>query len=1082
MKSVKGLFARKGWVALAALAMGLTTEAQVTIDLNPAKRGATFDKRHYGIFYEEINHAGDGGLYAELIRNRSIEDNVNNPDFWWNVRNSVSSVSTDYPLNDVSKRSMKVVMSDANTGVRNEGWWGIDIVNGRTYKLALWINGGENGYDGNITAQLQNGNGADMGSVVINGPFEKGWKKYEMEITATGNDERGWFALLGDKAGTIYYDFVSLFPPTYKGRENGCRIDLAEKLEALHPAFMRFPGGCYIEGRHSADRPGQNRFEWKKTIGPIEERPGHFNNNWFYECTDGLGFHEMLQLSEDLGAEPMFVVNMGFGHEWEDDIANINVYIQEALDAIEYCNGSVDTEWGRVRALNGHPEPFNLRLLEIGNENYWFGSYSPRYKLFYEAIHAKHPEIFFIANGGYQWGNPWPADVVDDHYYNSPQYFYSQYRMFDKYKRADYKVYVGEYAVTENFGDTGNLNAALSEAVYMFGMERNSDIVIMNSYAPIFTNENNVLWRPDMIRFNSSKSFGTPSYWVQHLMSNNHGTQNIEWEEIDNLKAPYSLALSSWGTAVRYDNIVVKDMEGNILYENDFSEGNLDGWTLERGGNWTVKDGMMAQTNRSMYGKLALLEGQNFGMNYIIELDAIKDSGDEGFLIGFNAQDTKNFAWFNIGGWGNSQHAVEQTLSGEKTFIKGEPGSLTTGKTYKVRIEVRDGGMVRTLLDNTVVVDKAIMPNEQKLYLASNISDESGRLYVKVVNPYAEKQTTRFNMKSGKLTGTGKLHMLTSGSMYDENTMGQPMKVAPTVKDITVDADGFSYDIPAYSLCIFELDITDADAVNEIVDIPYPLVSYSFETDDKLSDDLGGTRYTYNVIGNGQLKSDEEGNGYFFSGTTGYLSLGKAMPQTVLAKLEGDYTISLRLKMDGMSNVDSFCWAWALAGGTSNFMGFINGPGNNDWYYEMVKSGNGNRVNTGSGLHFGTWNEVVVTCKEGVTSVYMNGHLISSSDKLTVAPSSIAKNITAAYLGKSPFGGDKLLSNTCYDDFKIFDVAFSAEQIKALFQDRVNMSVGISQPVVSTPGSKIIYDMNGRTVTESHRGLAIVDGKKILKK
>ena len=370
--------------------------AQVTLNIDAGQRGASIGGRHYGIFFEEINHAGDGGLYAELIHNRSFEDNASNPDKWWAVGNARMAVVTDGMLNEAQEHALELEFKGAGDGVRNEGFWGIHVVNGQTYKLSFWIKGSP-AYKGVLTAELQTEGGQSLGSRELTVDVGSEWTKLTAEITATGEAREGWFALKGSVPGTVVLDVVSLFPPTYKGRDNGCRIDLAEKLEAMKPSFVRFPGGCYVEGFYANGKT--NRFEWKNTIGPIEERPGHMNQNWGYRVSDGFGFHEMLQLTEDLGAESLFVVNMGMGHAWVEDYTRIDEYIQEALDAIEYCNGDAKTtKWGALRAKNGHPEPFNLRLLEIGNENYNFSSennndqsdhYAERYEQFRKAIKAK---------------------------------------------------------------------------------------------------------------------------------------------------------------------------------------------------------------------------------------------------------------------------------------------------------------------------------------------------------------------------------------------------------------------------------------------------------------------------------------------------------------------------------------------------------------------------------------------------------------------------------------------------------------------------------------------------------------------
>lgn len=515
-----------------------------TFTFSTAKRGPLLGDMHYGIFYEEINHAGDGGLYAELIRNRSMEENGSNPDFWWPIQNGKQSISTSTPMNPSQTRYMKLVMTKAGDGTRNEGYWGINLKAWTTYKVSFWVRTLDR-WNGELELSLERQDGTSLGktTVQIEPATDTDWKKYTTTIVSTDNEEKGWFAIRGSKAGTIYLDMVSLFPPTYKNRENGCRKDLAEMLAKIQPKFMRFPGGCFIEGG--------NRFQWKNSVGPIEKRQGIYNSHWGYPVTNGMGFHEFLQLCEDMGTEPLFVVNIGLGHGWYENYQHLGDYIQEALDAVEYANGDVTTRWGRLRAEMGHPEPFNLRMLEIGNENYnnflnnnndQSDHYPERYWQFYQAIKAKYPYMTCIGNinwsGDYPtWRCPYPVDLVDEHFYRNPDWFASMYHHYDHYSRTSHGVYVGEYAVTSDFGGgNGDLRSALGEAIFMAGMEVNSDVVRMTSYAPIFSNEapGATQWVPDMIHYNSAQSFGTPSYWAQQMMSSNCGHQNLTWTEQGN--------------------------------------------------------------------------------------------------------------------------------------------------------------------------------------------------------------------------------------------------------------------------------------------------------------------------------------------------------------------------------------------------------------------------------------------------------------------------------------------------------------------------------------------------------------------
>ena len=428
----------------------LSVQAQVKIDFDFKNWGQLVTEDHYGIFYEEINHAGDGGLYAELVRNRSFEEDLNTPLAWSTVGNASMSLSRDNMLNTVQKRALRVEIKSAGGGVRNEGYWGINIVNGRTYKLSFWLRA-QDTYKGVVTAELQNAGGGRLGSTTINVNATQEWQKLTATIQATGNEAQGRLVLKGSVQGVVYLDVVSLFPPTFKNRPNGCREDLAQMLADLHPRFMRFPGGCYIEGAYADG--ATNRFEWKKSVGPIEERPGHLNRNWGYKVTDGLGYHECLQLAEDLGAHALFVVNMGIGHDWKVNENNIDPFIQEALDAIEYANGSAtETFYGRLRAQNGHPEPFDLKYMEIGNEQEFMlnrDDYMKRYMQFYTAIKTRWPELHLVADSYYFDNVTEPVELKDEHYYDTPDFFISQYGRYDNQSKSSTHIYVGEYAVTK---------------------------------------------------------------------------------------------------------------------------------------------------------------------------------------------------------------------------------------------------------------------------------------------------------------------------------------------------------------------------------------------------------------------------------------------------------------------------------------------------------------------------------------------------------------------------------------------------------------------------------------------------------
>lgn len=802
--------------AILAASVPLASSSQVMLNFDAAKRGPMISPLQYGIFYEEINNAGDGGLYAELIRNRCFED-ASVPDYWTAIGKAEMTITRSGLMNENRKAALNLKLNGADEGISNTGYWGIKCIGGDTFTLNVWLKS-DNGYKGKVTASIveEDAIGASGSvDVVLDGK----WQKITIPVSAPETAQyigNGKFNLTFSNSGSVNVGMVSLFPKTYMDRENGCRRDLAQMLEGLHPKFVRFPGGCYIEGDGTAE--GQRRFEWKKTIGPIEERPGHFNANWGYPSTDGLGFHEFLQLTEDLGAEPLFVVNIGIGHGWIKDYTDIDEYIQEALDALEYCNGGTDTYWGSKRAENGHPEPFNMRLLEIGNENYNFDDersdhYPERYKAFYDAIKAKYPDVTLIGNveawgtDDPSWRNSFPVEMVDEHYYRSPKWFESKYNKYDSYDRSGPKVYVGEYAVTDSYGKNGHLGAALGEAVYMQGLENNSDICVMASYAPIFFHEERGSgWLPDMIRFNNESSFGTPSYYVQKMMPAYLGKQNLKWTETNNLVngGENKIGVSSWSTSVTYDNIKVTDSEGNTLILDDFS-GNGYEWTFPTS-NWTVSNGALRQSSTSEQGRLAYCNTV-LPDNYTLELDAVKNSGAEGFLVAVNVADKDNYIWWNIGGWNNGQHGIQLSNHGAKSDYDLKAGNIETGRTYHVKIEV-NGMRLKCWLDNDLIHD-VTLPSERYVYASASIDDEAGLMYLKLVNTGNKPVPVNVNIANANITDAETV-ILTSASDTDENSISNPDKVvpssgnAPVVKDKTAE-----YEAPAFSLSIITFKLDD---------------------------------------------------------------------------------------------------------------------------------------------------------------------------------------------------------------------------------------------------------------------------------
>ena len=803
--------------------------AQVTIDIDANQRGPRISPTHYGIFFEDINHAADGGLYAELIRNRSFEDGPSygapaDMQAWSTYAATPSQLtarlvqpSKKAPLlNSVQQNALELTINATAAQpvcLVNEGFWGINSVQGRTYRLSFWAKGK---YKGSIKAVLKAHEapptapeGASILAEAIVSPSgdEKGasWRKYTAELTATGNDSKAQFALVFDGKGTLTIDVVSLFPPTFKNRENGLRPDLAQMLYEMHPKFMRFPGGCFVEGQISPE----NAFRWERTIGPIEERPGHWNVNWGYRTTDGIGFHEYLQMAEDLGAKPLYVVNVGIWHGGQTAVDSLQPWIDETLAALEYANGDVTTKYGALRAKNGHPAPFNIEYLEIGNENnqpdprQQSDHYYDRFRLFKEQILKKYPKMHLIGNVA-AWGTDTPTwdsqesvELLDEHYYRNPAWFADNFHKYDTYDRRGPKIYVGEYAVTDGFGDLGNMNAALGEAVYMMGMENNSDVVPLNSYAPIFVNENDARWRPDMIRFNSSRVMGTPSYYVQMLMPRNVGTQVVKVSQTN----PYEgaafrkpvtpqksrVGYATWGTKASYTHMDPLPKTGKPEYVF---------------GDWQVTDGVLSQT--SMREQCIALCTAEVGDHYTVKCRARKDDGREGFIIVFNYVDPQHYCWVNFGGWGNTQHGLEQISGSGKSQTATKRGRVEAGRWYDVTLTV-SGDSVKAWLDSDLVFDTVLKHDTSAgVFSSATIDDQTGELIVKVVNSQAEGTTARLNI-SNFAVKRAKLIQLRANTGYDENTLQQPTNISPTEHELSPECNAVDVELPAYSLNIIRI-------------------------------------------------------------------------------------------------------------------------------------------------------------------------------------------------------------------------------------------------------------------------------------
>ena len=520
----------------------------------------------YGLMTEEINYSYEGGLYTQLVANPSFMDMLPrggrrgrpNPDAprmtvrpdRWQLTDTVKvrvRQNRQNGMNDANPTSLIVNFEEAGLGIVSEGFWGFPIRKSTIFKGRVYVKQPSAPNNERVTPAplqsltiaLKSADGrTTYAETNING-FTDEWKKFDYQLTipssqADTKDARLYF--IADEAGSIELTRATLYAPSYKGRNNGLRVDLMEMMAEMRPKFLRFPGGNYLEGNNFA-----NRFDWKKTIGDPDERPGH-QSPWGYRSTDGLGLLEFLEWAEDVGGEP--VVGVFAGYVLNGDYLDgefVKPFIQDALDEIEYITGDVTTKWGAVRARDGHPKPFPLHYVEIGNEDFFdrSGSYPNRFKMFYDAIKERYPDLQIISTVGYNAlksrAIPEPVvDVIDEHYYRNAHDMYRNAFQYDSYDRTGPKIFCGEWATREG-SPTTNMNAALGDAAWMSCMERNSDICIMSCYAPLFVNvePGGMQWASDLIGYDVLNSYGSPSYWAQVMFSKYLGNRIVPVEAKD---------------------------------------------------------------------------------------------------------------------------------------------------------------------------------------------------------------------------------------------------------------------------------------------------------------------------------------------------------------------------------------------------------------------------------------------------------------------------------------------------------------------------------------------------------------------
>lgn len=851
----------------------------------------------FGIFIEDINFAADGGLYAEMVQNRSFEftklANGNERHAWSDVGQITAEVRTgdgiadgDYqPLNENNPNYMTLEnTSGERAGIANKGFLdGMAVTENAAYDVSAYIRG-VSGYSGKVYFAITV-NGETVAEEAVQAVTGE-WQKYSITLTSpvTANKNVKLQVLIDD--GAVDIDFVSMFPQdTYKGRENGLRKDLAEKLEALEPKFLRFPGGCVVEGV-TLDLA----YNWKDSIGvgrdgePLLFGGTYGNvaarkqgqNIWTNEAVTndpnpsymsyGLGFYEYFLLSEDLGALPVPVLNCGMrcmaqghGSDTVTGGAEFRGYIQDMLDLVEFCRGDASTKWGAVRIGMGHPEPFQLKYVGIGNEN-WGDAFFEKYTAFAEAlIQAKKEnpgmygdiELIFTAGpddgdsgrGMYMSAYKYAKEeldngdfknitdftgLIDHHYYNAPEWFleHSDYYDESNYSRdtgnmasslygGGIPVFLGEYAAQSN-----NMKAALAEAAYMTGFEHNGDIVRLAAYAPLFGNLTATHWAPDLIWFNNNTVTCSVNYYIQQIFSRNAGTALLS-SELDGARVTEhgtfegKVGVGTWNTAARFDNVKIVDNEsGEVLAADEFSTDSMSDWQKISDGNWSIKGGALEQssatTNTNKYSTTgsAVYFGNGEWKNYTLTLDATKISGMEGFLIPFSVGDKNNNWFWNIGGWNNTVSCLQQVKDGVKSDqVSGtvKDCKVADGKTYALKITV-NGANVKCYMDDKLMIDYDIPETSAAEAYQVVSTDSNGDIIIKLVNEKNTEKTFAIDLRdAGALTGTAQVETVAAESITADNILGKPEVVTLETSSAAGITERFNYTVKPLSVTVMRI-------------------------------------------------------------------------------------------------------------------------------------------------------------------------------------------------------------------------------------------------------------------------------------
>ncbi|KPI08191.1 alpha-L-arabinofuranosidase domain protein [Actinobacteria bacterium OK074] len=779
---------------------------ETVIEVDTASPGTPISPDLFGVFFEDLNYAADGGLYAELVQNRSFEYSPADRPEWhalraWERLAGSLTVATDDPLHPANPHY--AVLRDGT--VRNEGFDGIPVRAGESYDIGLFARLAD-GIADRLIARIESRDGEHVHGEAELGPLGGSWQRYAAVVTSQVTDPDARLTLT--TAGTVHLDLVSLFPKdTFRGRPGGLRADLARVIADLKPKFVRFPGGCLAHGQGLG-----NMYRWSETIGQLHERRQQ-SNIWHYHQSMGLGYFEYFQFCEDIGAKPLPVVPAAVCCQNSEVTGQLGLpneempaYIAEVLALVEWANGPADSPWGARRAAAGHPEPFGLQYLGVGNEDTLTDTFRDRFSRIHDALREHHPEITVVgtlgpATFGEDWEKGWAfarerdLPVVDEHAYKSPRWLLENTRRFDGIDREGPHLYIGEYGSWRNNG-----RSAIAEAAYMIAMERNGDVVRLASYAPLLAKRGHTQWLPDLIYFDNTNVWPTLNYHVQRMHSVNAGDTALPVTVTGAPRAPsaaeglrHTVHLATGAdTRAEFTGVTVGTLGGEPAPLPEFVNWHAESGTWEPDGGGGVR-----QTASGTEGARLLLPEAVDGRSYAFSVRARKTAGAEGIVLGFAGTVPGTWCQWTLGGWGNRSTWLQRVDDGVPDDLSERLAeSVETGRWYDLRVEV-DGRRIRCFRDGVLVHDVEDVRPDPEVFAVSAVRDTAaGDVIVKIANTTPEAVAVRLRL-NGADDGPGFARTTLTAAPDADSRFG-PAPAAPVEDRPT----GPHLDLPPHSFTV----------------------------------------------------------------------------------------------------------------------------------------------------------------------------------------------------------------------------------------------------------------------------------------